>query len=157
MVNLCPEAKAIWAGLEFRRPALLSYLEQASDAEFYWSPPGGGNSVGWQLWHISEVEDNWVRHHVLAEQPLFPFGLSVKQANRSPFPSRHDLLGYFERVRASSRQRLAAIDARDFDREVIDDHFGKITLRDVWAGVVTSFAWHAGQVPLTLRLARALT
>jgi hypothetical protein len=49
------------------------------------------------------------------------------------------------------------MDARDFNREVVDDHFGNVTLRDVWAGVVTSFAWHSGQVPLTLRLARALT
>jgi uncharacterized damage-inducible protein DinB len=154
--DLCPEAKAILAGLEFRRPSLLGYLEQASDAEFYWRPPGGGNSVAWQLWHISEVEDNWVRRHVLAEPPAFAFGVSVKHAAWTAFPARAELLGYFERVRESSRQRLAAIHALDFNREVVDDHFGTITLRDVWAGVVTSFAWHAGQVPLTLRLARAL-
>ena len=40
----------------------------------------------------------------------------------------------------------------DFDKMVHDAHFGSLSVRDVWGGVITSFAWHAGQIALTNRL-----
>jgi len=40
----------------------------------------------------------------------------------------------------------------DFVREVQDPDFGKCIVLDIWMGVVTSFAWHAGQIALTAKL-----
>jgi len=152
----CAEARAVWAALEFRSPALLRYVAPLDDGELRWRPPGGGNSVGWQLWHIAEVEDNWVRQLLLGEPRRYPFGASVRDAADHAYPPKRALLAYLAEARRLSRDRLAALGAGDFERPLEDAHFGTITVREMWAGVVTSFAWHAGQVPLTIRLLRAL-
>jgi uncharacterized damage-inducible protein DinB len=152
--TLTGEALALWAALEFRKPMLLRYVEPLTHDELVWRPPDGGNSIAWQLWHIAEVEDNWVRQLLLGEERRFPFGMSVRTAGDRDFPAKDALLHYLEEVRALTYGRLRAHNAGDFDRVVHDAHFGALTVREVWAGVATSFAWHAGQVPLTLRLLR---
>ena len=151
---MSPEAKAIWAGLEFRTPALLRLLEPLTSEDMRWRPPSGANPIGWQIWHIAEVEDNWVRRLLLDETPLYPFGVSVRDTTPEAYPPKADLLGYFHAVRRRSEHRLAALRDDDFNRLVRDAHFGELTVREVWGGVVTSFAWHAGQTALTVRLLR---
>lgn len=148
------EAAAIWAGLEFRKPSLLRMLGPVTSEELAWRPPNGANPIGWQLWHIAEVEDNWVREVILGQAPVFPFGQSVRTASVEQYPDKDTLLAYLHEVRARSRERLAAMTERDYDRRIVDKDFGEVTVRDIWAGVVTSFAWHAGQTALTIRLLR---
>lgn len=147
-----PEAKTVWAGLEFRKPALLQIVEALSDEQLLWLPPNGRNSIAWQLWHIAEVEDNWVRDVLLGQPRRYPFGCSVREASREQYPAKAELLAYFHEVRELSRTRLEATVEADFDKVVHDAHFGPLSGREVWGGVVTSFAWHAGQIALTNRL-----
>jgi len=147
-----PEAKTVWAGLEFRKPAMLQIVEALSDEQLLWLPPNGRNSIAWQLWHIAEVEDNWVRDVLLGQPRRYPFGRSVRDASRGQYPAKDDLLAYFHEVREISRTRLEATAEADFDKVVHDAHFGRLSGREVWGGVVTSFAWHAGQIALTNRL-----
>jgi hypothetical protein len=149
-----PEAKTIWAGLEFRKPATLRLLEPLTSDELRWHPPSGANPIGWQVWHIAEVEDNWVRQLLLGEARSYPFGHSVREVRAEDYPPKPALLSYFHQVRERSRERLSALGDTDFDRRVRDAHFGELSVRDVWGGVVTSFAWHAGQIALTVRLLR---
>lgn len=151
---MSPEGLAIWAGLEFRKPATLRLLEPLTNEDLRWRPPSGANPIGWQIWHIGEVEDNWVRRLLLGETPLYPFGGSVRDTAPEKYPPKADLLSYFHGVRSRSEQRLRALAAADFSRRVTDAHFGELTVREVWGGVVTSFAWHAGQIALTVRLLR---
>ena len=40
----------------------------------------------------------------------------------------------------------AAILMVEFDRMTADEHFGSITVRQAWGGVLTSCAWHGGQI-----------
>ena len=142
-----PQARVIWDSLEFRTPALLRATEPLSEDELRWQPPNGGNSIAWLLWHIPEVEDNWVRDKVLRLPKRYPFGRSVKEAAGS-WPSKRELLEYFHEVRALTRSRLEQAREDDFDRQVDDEHFGSVSLRQVWGGVVTSCAWHGGQIVL---------
>lgn len=151
---MIPEAQAIWAGLEFRKPATFRLVEPLSAEDLRWRPPSGANPIGWQLWHIAEVEDNWVRHLLLGEARIYPFGRTVREATPEQYPTKAALLTYFHEVRDRSRARLEALTEGACDRQVMDDHFGALTVREVWAGVVTSFAWHAGQIALTVRLLR---
>ncbi|MCH6551322.1 MAG: hypothetical protein IH804_04825 [Planctomycetes bacterium] len=51
-----------------------------------------------------------------------------------------------------TRRRLETSAESDFARPVEDPDFGRITVLDVWSGVVTSFAWHAGQIALLAKL-----
>ena len=146
------EAQVVWDSLEFRKPAMLQIVEALSEEQMHWLPPHGRNSIAWQLWHIAEVEDNWVRDRLLGEPRRFPFGPSVLHATRAQYPPKATLLAYFHEVRGLSRQRLEASVEAAFDAIVHDPHFGPLSVRQVWSGVITSFAWHAGQIALTNRL-----
>jgi hypothetical protein len=117
-----------------------------------WRPGPQRVSIAWQLWHIAEVEDNWIRALVTNEPMRHPFGVAQREADDEQYPAKADLLAYFHEVRAITRKRLRAADEADFDRQVHDDDFGELTVRDVWSGVVTGFAWHAGQIALTAKL-----
>ena len=146
------EAQAVWAGLEFRKPAMLQIVEALSEEQMHWVPANGRNSIAWQVWHIAEVEDNWVRDRLLGEPRRYPFGVSVRDARMAQYPTKAVLLGYLHEVRALSKKRLEETSEADFDRMIHDAHYGPLSVRDVWGGVVSSFAWHAGQIALTSRL-----
>ena len=143
-----PQAQVIWDSLEFRTPAILQSLERLSDNQLRWQPPNAANPVAWLLWHIPEVEDNWIRDKLLNLPRRYPFGSSVKTRQAGDWPSKSALLSYFHEVRALTRDRLERTPEQDFDRTVVDEHFGSITVRQLWGGVVTSCAWHGGQIVL---------
>lgn len=145
-------AKTIWSGLEFRKAMLLRNVEPLTDEQMHWIPGPERVCVAWQLWHIAEVEDNWIRSLVTSEPLRFPFGMQMRQAKREQYPSKDALIGYLDEVRAITRDRLESTEEAEFDRAIEDVDFGPCTVRDLWMGVVTSFAWHAGQVALTAKL-----
>lgn len=146
------QARVVWEGLEFRTPTILRIVEPLSEDQIRWLPPNNSNSIAWLLWHIAEVEDNWVRDRVYGQPRRFPFGNTVRETALDKYPSKSALLRYLSEVRAISRQRLKDTSEEDFDRLVDDPTWGKISVRQVWAGVVTSCAWHGGQIALTNRL-----
>lgn len=127
-------------------------VEPLTEEQMRWIPGPGRVSIAWQLWHIAEVEDVWPGTLALGEKPRFPFGVQVRQATDNEYPTKQQLLDYMTEVRALTRTRLEAMTDADFDRMVEDADYGSISVRDVWAGVVTSFAWHAGQIALTAKL-----
>jgi uncharacterized damage-inducible protein DinB len=145
---MTPQARVIWDALEFRMPAVLAAVAGLTDADVSWQPPNGANSIGWLLWHIAEVEDNWIRAAVLSLPRRYPFGASVKDAAGAERPSKDALLDYLYEVLALSQDRLEHTTDDEFDRVVTDDHYGPMTVRQVWAGVATSGAWHGGQIVL---------
>ena len=121
-------------------------------AQLRWTPGPERNSVAWQVWHIAEVEDNWVRALVTCEPSRFPFGAPLLETPEDAWPTGSQLLDYLDEVRGLTRERLAGCSERDFETRVEDPDFGSMSVLDVWMGVVTSFAWHAGQVALTVKL-----
>jgi hypothetical protein len=139
------QAELIWEALEFRTPPMLQAVSGLSEARLQWRPPNGANSIAWLLWHIAEVEDNWVREKVYGEAKRYPFGHSVRSAGAA-HSSKADLVAYFDDVRALSRARLEGTSDADLVRPVTDEHFGPLTVRGVWSGVITSCAWHGGQL-----------
>ena len=145
---MTPQAQAIWSALEFRKPMLLRNLEPLDEPQMRWLPGPGRNSIAWQLWHIAEVEDNWARRLLTGEPLRFPFGVEVRAASDDQYPAKAKLLDYFHEVRALSRNRLQAALTNEFKRPVEDPDFGRISVLDVWSGIATSFAWHAGQIAL---------
>ncbi len=147
-----PQARFAWESLEFRTPTTLRIVEALQEAAIRWWPPNNSNSVGWLLWHIAEVEDNWVRDKLYGLPKRYPFGASVRAMPPEQYPSKADLLAYFQEVRGLTTQRLEQAPEEEFDRLIQDEHFGAISVRQVWGGVVTSCAWHSGQIALTNRL-----
>ena len=119
---------------------MLEKVAGLSDADLYWQPPNGANSIAWLLWHIAEVEDNWIRAAVLDLPQRYPFGASVKEAAGAERPSKDTLLAYLKEFRALSAERLERTTDDEFDRMVTDEHYGLLSVRQVWAGVATSGA-----------------
>ncbi len=142
------QAQALWASLEFRKPAMLRLVDLLSPQHLLWRPPNGANSIAWLVWHIAEVEDNWIRDVVYAAPKRYPFGVPVRSARLDQYPANGDLLDYFHEVRELTKGRLEGTTEADLDRRVQDAHFGPLSVREIWAGVATSFAWHAGQIAL---------
>lgn len=101
-----------------------------------------------------------MRDRMLGEPKRYPFGRSVKAAGAeagasggSPSgPTRDELLAYLEEVRGITRGRLERMASADFDRTLVDADFGSMSVRDLWSGAITSFAWHAGQAVMTIGL-----
>ncbi len=146
------QAQFVWDGLEFRMPIILRIVEPLSENQIRWYPPNGSNSIAWLIWHIAEVEDNWIRDRGYGQPKRYPFGRSVRDATPEQYPSKAILLRYFHEVRTLTRQRLEETTDEAFDRLVDDEHFGTVSVRQLWSGVVTSCAWHGGQIALTNRL-----
>ncbi len=82
------EARVVWAGLEFRKPAMLRIVDKLAEEQMHWVPPNGCNSIAWQVWHIAEVEDNWVRDILRGAPKRYPFGSSVRTASREQYPPK---------------------------------------------------------------------
>src|SRR5712692_8214717 len=59
------QARVLWDALVSRTPVMLRIVEGLSDEQLRWLPPNGVNSIAWLLWHIAEVEDNWIRGKLL--------------------------------------------------------------------------------------------
>ncbi len=137
---------------EFRVPTILRIVEPLSEDQLQWWPPNESNSIAWLIWHIAEVEDNWIRDRLYGQPRQYPFGRSVRDATRDQYPSKTTLLKYLTEVRALTRQRLEEMTDEIFDRVIHDEHWGTILVRQLWGGVVTSCAWHGGQIALTSRL-----
>ncbi len=142
------QARVIWQTLEFRTPTMLRSFSRLSESQLLWQPPNGANTAAWLLWHIAEVEDNWVRDKVYGQPRRFPFGASVRDAATEDYPRKGELLEYFHEVRALSRDRLEGTSEENFNQPVDDEGFGRIDVRSVWIGVATSCSWHGGQLVL---------
>ena len=150
--TMIPEARAIWSGLEFRRPLLFRNIEPLTKQHMLWSPHAERKCIAWQLWHIAEVEDTWIREMVTHEAAHFPFGTEVREAQLEDYPTKQELIDYFNDVREQSRTRLTLLTPEDLLRDVCDEDYGNMTVLDIWMGVVTSFAWHAGQIAMTAKM-----
>ena len=103
---------------------MMVVAESLPDAAWNWWPPGDSNSIGWLVWHIAEVEDNWVRDKLHDLPKRYPFSASVRDTERDGCPSKAELLTYFHDDRAITRQRLFATSESEFDRMIDDEHFG---------------------------------
>lgn len=150
------EALTIWEGLEFRRPMLRRQVDPLDEHQLHWVPGDGRRSIAWQLWHIAEVEDNWYRTLVEDQPPRLPLGcaLAAMDGNEPPraWPDKPALLAYLDESRALSAERLEAATPGQLAAQVRDPDYGRRAVRAIWAGIVTSYAWHAGQVALTAKL-----
>ncbi len=49
-------------------PPILRIVEPLTEDQLRWWRPNESNSIPWLIWHIAEVDDNWIRDG-LYEQP----------------------------------------------------------------------------------------
>ncbi len=117
------QAQLVWDSLEFRTPIILRIVEPLSENQMRWWPPNRSNSIAWLIWHIAEVEDNWIRDRLYGEPRRYPFGRSVQGTAHDEYPAKAALLSYFAEVRALTKQRLERMADEEFERFIHDSHW----------------------------------
>jgi hypothetical protein len=100
----------------------------------------------------TKVEDNWIRDQILHVPKHYPFDVYAKATPRPACPPKAALVIYFHDVRALSKQRLEATSDTQMEHTFEDEHYGTLTVRQVWAAVATSGARHGGQITYVNRL-----
>ncbi|MBM3318834.1 MAG: DinB family protein, partial [Candidatus Eisenbacteria bacterium] len=74
---------------------MLRIVEPLTEAQMRWLPPNNSNSIAWLVWHLAEVENNWVRDKLHGLPKRYPLGASVRATSIEQYPSKAELLAYF--------------------------------------------------------------
>ena len=148
-------------------------LEGLSAEDLARRPSPEANSIGWLAWHVGRVEDRWTSlllgrklngsdPRTLHVDDLWAggwastmgmpgergsgVGMSPAELDSFPTPSMEHLRGYYEAVRADTRELLAGLKPDMFD-ETRDSLFGSpLALGDMFVQIITELNQHVGQM-----------
>ena len=143
------------------RGVVRSTLDGLSAEDLAHRPGGGGNPIGWLVWHLTRVQDDHVAHAFGGEQVWVEqgwagrFGLPL-DASDTGYGHTADqvaavsadtelLLGYLEAVQARTGEHLAALTDADLDRVVDSSYDPPVTLAVRLVSVLSDDLQHAGQ------------
>ncbi|NKX50921.1 DinB family protein [Arthrobacter deserti] len=125
-------------------------------------PGGGGNSIGWLIWHLARVQDDHIADSAGTEQqwlaedwvarfglPLDPqdtgYGHNPDQVDQVRVRSAGLLRDYFDSVHAGTVRFLRSLDEADLDRIVDTRWDPPVTLGVRLVSVVDDCLEHCGQ------------
>ncbi len=149
-----------------RLPELVhDAVDGLSPQQLTWAPPGGTNTIGWLVWHLTRVQDHHVAQLLDQEQLWVTgdwaarFGLAADPDNtgyaHTPDQvgtvrpeSAQLLIDYYAAVAARTRQLLARITPDELDR-IVDRRFDPpVTLGVRLVSVINDDTQHVGQAAL---------
>ena len=133
-----------------------SALQDATDDQLHWSPPGTANSVGAVLLHAFTTHDRLVNVALRGGQPLWEeqdwaqrLGLgdssTAWDAIREANPPLAPLLEYWSALKAAAGGYLDTLTAEELDREVTVFR-GPRPAAEALSLLVTHTLGHAGEV-----------
>ncbi len=159
---------------EFIEEALSDARRRLHDAtidltpdQLSWQPqratdPSGANSIGFMLWHIGRVEDNFVQRFIQRADEVWAAGgwqeklgyetrgigtgFSPEEAARVPAPSAEVLWGYLDDVRARTLQYLAALDWSTLTDKPRADRFPEWSIQTILRQIIAHSHQHLGQI-----------
>lgn len=125
-------------------------------------PEPGANPIGWQVWHLTRVQDhhvaeilqedqvwisgNWAHRFGVAGDPdNTGYGHSWKDVMSIQPESADVLIEYYEAVAARTRELLASTTPKDLDRIVDDRWDPPVTLGVRLVSIADDDIQHAGQ------------
>ena len=131
-------------------------LDEATMAE----RPGGGNSIGWLLWHLARVQDDhlagitgegqvWERWRDRFDLPLDPhdhgFGHTSQQVDSVRIGDVSLLTGYHAEVHQATLAYVGSVDADELDRVVDQRWDPPVTAGVRLISVIGDCLQHLGQ------------
>lgn len=146
-----------------RLPELARHAVEGLDPEaLVWQPSGGGNPIGWLVWHLARVQDDHVAEVMDVEQLWVTdgwgprFGLATDELNigyghdvdqvRAVRPETAEVLvDYLDAVTDRTRTWLATVGDDDLDRIVDRRWDPPVTLGVRLVSVVDDSLQHLGQ------------
>ncbi|MFD1213237.1 DinB family protein [Arthrobacter sp. GCM10027362] len=144
------------------RERVHTVLEGLTAEQLAVRPGGGGNSIGWLVWHLTRVQDDHIadvagtEQQWLAEDWVGQFGLpldagdtgyghSSAQVDLVRVNSAGLLREYFDAVHAGTVRYLRSLDEQDLDRIVDTRWDPPVTLGVRLVSVVDDCLEHCGQ------------
>ncbi len=104
-------------------------LEGLSEAELNWRPTLQSNTIGWLVWHMARVEDNWLniqlQHRASLweranwaaktgiETPGNGWGQSAEEIRAMPEMNVPALMAYYKTVRAETTEYFKTMQEQD--------------------------------------------
>ena len=136
-------------------------LDELDPDDLVWQPEEGGNTIGWQIWHLTRIQDDHVAHAAGREQVYteqgwadrlnLPFdvadtgyGHSTDEVARVEVSGQH-LVEYFDAVHAKTQEFVATLSADDLDRVVDTRWDPPVTLGVRLVSVIADDLQHVGQ------------
>jgi hypothetical protein len=146
-----------------RLPELARHVVEGLDPEgLVWQPDGGGNPIGWLVWHLARVQDDHVAELMDAEQrwmgdgwaPRFGlaegardtgYGHDDDQVRAVRPASAQVLVDYLDAVTDRTRAWLDTVGDDDLDRVVDTRWDPPVTMGVRLVSVVDDSLQHLGQ------------
>ena len=149
---------------------LETAVEGLTPEELDWQPEPKANPIGFLLWHVARVEDQWLqsfvqRHpHVWEEEgwhtrlnlPLRGTGNGYTPQQVAGFatPDLKELLDYFNSVRRRTIEYLDGLDTEGLERCPMPDRRPEFTVARVFRQLIGEQNQHLGQIDYILGLKR---
>lgn len=149
---------------------LLKTLDGVTQEELKWRPTPDSNSVGFILWHIFRVEDNWIQKFTIKRDELWQrggydkrfslperdtgFGYTSEQVGSLKLPALQDLIDYHKAVRNETVEYLRSLKSEDFGYIPRPDRRPDFTVARVFQQITIHEAEHMGQVAYVVGVLR---
>ncbi len=108
-------------------------LDGLNEAEIRWQASLDSNSIGWLVWHMARVEDNWINGVIAGGDNVWDsggwagktgisaegngYGNTPDEVRAMPVASTSDLLDYYDAVRESVFKVIDGINDDDLANE----------------------------------------
>ncbi len=156
--------------LEIWRERLLKTVEDVSQEELLWVPGPDSNHIGFILWHVFRVEDNYIQKFILKRDELWKreslhlkfnlperdtgFGYTAEQVEALRLPNLKDLVDYYNAVRNETLDYLRGLKPEDFEHFPRPDRRPDFNVARVFHQILIHEGEHIGQVAYLLGVQR---
>ena len=158
--------------LDLINKRLLDNVQNIDSEEFLWRPNTESNSIGFILWHIFRVEDNYIQKYILKRDELWKknnlyikyslperdtgFEYTSDQVSDLKVPVLEDLLDYRSAVRDETLDYLRSISVEDLKfvpRPKLRPDYSVIR---IFQQIMIHESEHLGQIDMLLGLKRGV-
>ena len=158
--------------LEQCKETMYQTLEGLTSDEVTWSPSPEANHIGFILWHVARVEDNWVQRFAQKKTEIWQrdgwperlqlpqrdtgFGYTAEQIASFPTPALGETKTYFDSVRKETLEYLRSLNPSEFEVYPWPDRRPDYNIGRMFRQVICEENQHQGQMAYLRGLQRGL-
>ena len=148
--------------LGFTMTGLQQMMEGMTREDCLWHPAPESNHIGFLLWHMGRVEDNWINRFCRKELEVWTkdlwyerfgmearggigFGFDTEAVNAVPIPEPADLMAYIQAVRDCTLSYLKGLSLDDLGIKPRPD-VRDMTIGQVFRQVLVHNNQHLAQI-----------
>lgn len=152
----------IGIGLSGSTKALTNALAGLTQEEVDWRPASGCNSIGLILFHMARSEDSIMQGMLRNTTTVWESGkwfeklgmakeddgshYAAEQVNAFKLPDLDKVMGYFDAVRAKTKEQLRSITVQELDEIVAFPTFGEMPVAVLFSFIIAHNVQHTGEI-----------